>query len=186
MRVISGSARGTKLVSIKGMKIRPTSDQVKEAIFNIIAERIQDSYCLDLYAGTGALGIEALSRGGAFCMFVDDSPKAIKTIKKNLEKTKFTNLGRVVNKRVEDFISDITGNKHIYDLIFLDPPYKIKKSILDKIVKNLVLKGIVKSKGLITVEYYSKIKLEIDAGYFKKQDTRRYGHTSVSFYKKGI
>ena len=116
MRVITGIARGRKLMEPEGMDIRPTTDNVKESIFNIIQFDIEGRKVLDLFAGTGQLGIEALSRGAESCVFVDQSKAAVKLVKDNLKKTQLEN-GRVVQG---DSISFLAGREK-FDLIFLDP-----------------------------------------------------------------
>ena len=132
MRVITGTARGRKLLEPSGMDIRPTADVVKEAVFNIIQFDIEGRRVLDLFAGTGQLGIEALSRGAAECVFVDESAKAVKLVRENLSRCKLQ--GRVM--QVDALACLSRGEK--YDIIFLDPPYDT--TLLDKcleIVQNV-------------------------------------------------
>ena len=117
MRVITGTARGRKLREPSGMDIRPTTDVVKEAVFNIIQFDIEGRRVLDLFAGTGQLGIEALSRGAADCVFVDESREAVSIVKENLAKCRFT--AKVVQT---DSIGYLRGAGK-FDMIFLDPPY---------------------------------------------------------------
>src|SRR5574344_2016770 len=118
MRVISGTAKGTKLNSIEELTTRPTLDRVKESLFNILQDSVRNQTVLDLFAGSGALGIEALSRGASKAYFCDLNDEAIKFIKQNLEKTKLTSNAIVVKKDYKSFI-DSTNEK--FDLIFLDP-----------------------------------------------------------------
>ena len=117
MRVITGTARGRKLLEPAGMDIRPTADVVKEAVFNIIQFDVEGRRVLDLFAGTGQLGIEALSRGAAECVFVDESAKAVKIVRENLSRCKLE--GRVMQTDAVSYLP----RAGIFDIIFLDPPY---------------------------------------------------------------
>lgn len=186
MRVISGQAKGTRLSTIKGMKIRPTSDKVKEAIFNIIFRDISGSQCLDLFAGTGALGIEALSRGASFCLFVEHSPQAISVIEKNLQKTKLIDSARIFKMNVDEFISNSSLEIDGYNLIFLDPPYKIKKIEIDSIINQLSSCNFVKPNGRVIIEHSSEKELISQAGLLVKTDYRVYGDTAITIYTNEV
>lgn len=120
MRIISGKARGSNLFSPEGLDTRPTLDRVREAIFSMIFTRTDDARVLDLFAGSGAMGLEALSRGASEVDFVDVSPKACECIRKNLDKTRLTG-GRITNCDFKTFLARCNG---AYDIIFLDPPYE--------------------------------------------------------------
>ncbi|MEF9970877.1 MAG: 16S rRNA (guanine(966)-N(2))-methyltransferase RsmD [Oscillospiraceae bacterium] len=144
MRVITGTARGRKLLEPVGMEIRPTSDMVKEAIFNIVQFDIEGRRVLDLFAGTGQLGIEALSRGAKSVTFVDESNDAIKLIKQNLEKCQLH--GTVVRDNSVSFLT--RGDK--YDLIFLDPPYD--SGLLDAVLQKIIQFDILSDSGIIICE----------------------------------
>ena len=122
MRVISGSARGTVLHSIEDIKTRPTLDRVKESLFNMIQKDIEDSVVLDLFAGSGAIAIEFLSRGASQVYVCDNNPKAVEMIKKNLQKTHLEQRAKVYCKDYKECLKDI--QKIQFDIIFLDPPYK--------------------------------------------------------------
>ncbi len=122
MRVISGSARNKPLLSVEGMDTRPTIDRVKEGIFSSVQFLIPGAKVLDLFSGTGQMGIEALSRGANFCVFVDHSPKAIEVITKNLKNCDLFDKSRVVNMVSQDFLRT---TKEKFDIIFLDPPYNM-------------------------------------------------------------
>lgn len=121
MRIITGSARGTKLVTLEGDATRPTSERAKEALFSMIQFDIEGRRVLDLFAGSGQLGLEALSRGAAFCTFTDASKEAMEIVRKNIEKTHFAMQSRTVISDYRNFLRKIGGEG--YDLIFLDPPY---------------------------------------------------------------
>lgn len=127
MRIVAGTARGRKLVSPEGMDVRPTTDKVKESLFNIIQFEVPDARVLDLFAGTGQLGLEALSRGAAEAVFVDASGKSLATVKKNAELCGFTDRAKLVHA---DALSWLSRGEGEFDLVFLDPPYH--KGLCDK------------------------------------------------------
>ena len=120
MRVISGTARGRKLVSPEGNQVRPTLDRVKEAVFNMLAFSVQDASVLDLFAGSGGLGVEALSRGAARAVFVDASEASLRVVRENLALTRLEEKAACV---CSDFLTYLSGQRESFDLIFLDPPY---------------------------------------------------------------
>lgn len=136
MRVISGKARSLRLKTIDGDLTRPTTDRIKETLFNIIGNNVIDSVFLDLFSGSGGIGIEALSRGAARCDFVDNNPKCIKVINDNLAFTKLLDGANVVKSDVLSFISSKKGKK--YDIIFIDPPYRagVERDVLNDIMRN--------------------------------------------------
>lgn len=181
MRVIGGTAKGRKLASPKGGNMRPTSDRVKEAIFNIISGIVQDAEVLDLFAGTGSLGIEALSRGASKAYFVDSRPESIKLIKSNLEITGFQDKASVikadVNKAVDRFVK--SGVK--FKLIFLDPPYRISVSFLDAILL-MIASHMLNFNGLLILEHSAKSEPRSVEG-LEVESTRIYGDTAVTFYR---
>lgn len=148
MRVISGKYKRRKLQGFKLENTRPTMDRVKESMFAMIQNDIADSTCLDLFAGSGALGIEALSMGAKKCYFVDKSKEAIKTIKKNLEG--ITEPTEVLNCDYQQAIKYFKQSDTKFDLIFLDPPYQ--KENIEKIINLIMENKIINNNGLIIVE----------------------------------
>lgn len=136
MRVISGKARSLKLKTIEGESTRPTTDRIKETLFNIIGNQVYDARFLDLFAGSGAIGIEALSRGAAFCDFVDNNPRCISVIKDNLKFTRLEDNAYVTKSDVVSFIN--TKKNKAYDIIFIDPPYQggFEKGVFEAIINN--------------------------------------------------
>ena len=132
MRVIAGKAKGCKLYSLDGLDVRPTLDRVKESLFSILYPYLSDSSVLDLFAGTGALGIESLSRGAKKCTFVDVSRMSCECVKKNLDKSGLSDLAVVHKTSAENFLKT---SSEVYDIIFLDPPYS--KGIEDMVIKNI-------------------------------------------------
>jgi len=175
VRVVSGSARGRRIIAPKGTKIRPTSDRVKEAIFNTIAALVNQSDFLDLFAGTGSMGIEALSRGARSCTFIDNSPQAIKCVKNNLSNIGFEDRSIVM---LGDSTKMVTKLTQTYDIIFLDPPYGY--NLVMEIMKNLKL--LLKEEGIIVVETESKIELPSQCDTFRLLKKSRYGDTQVGYY----
>ncbi len=127
MRVITGTARGRKLISPEGFDVRPTTDKVKESVFNIIQFELNDAYVLDLFAGSGQMGIEALSRGASKAVFVDSSKKSLETVKKNIELCRFSDCAEAV---FQDAFSYLSSTSKKFDIVFLDPPYH--KSLCNK------------------------------------------------------
>lgn len=176
MRVIAGIARGCKLNTISGYKTRPTTDRLKESLFNIINNEIQGSIFLDLFSGSGAIGIEALSRGASKCYFVDNSSECINIIKKNLVKTTLISKGIVIKSNCIDFLCKPNEQ---FNIIFMDPPYEYKEveTILIKVKKTL------SNKGFIIVEQSSMSKLPTidDFSIFK---LKKYKTTTFVFLEK--
>jgi len=183
MRVIAGIAKGKKLYAPKGVDVRPTSDRVKESIFNIIGQRVIDLRVLDLFAGTGNLGIEALSRGAEIAYFVDSKQEAIRLINKNLEATGFLENAVVIRADVDNAIKRLSRDGLKFDLIFLDPPYRISVSFLDAILYMLA-SDILIDNGLLVLEHSAKNEPRV-IDSIEIESTRIYGDTAVTFYKKG-
>ena len=182
MRVISGTAKGKKLNSLEGLETRPTLDRVKEAVFNIIQFDIKDSVVLDLFSGSGALGIEALSRGAKEAILCDASSKAIKIINKNLEETRLKDKAKVINTDYLVTLSKIKDKK--FDIIFLDPPYK--SDYVEKSIEYISKYNLLAENGIIIVETNDENK--IDKINAKKDlevyDTRKYGIAIIIFIRK--
>lgn len=181
MRVIGGSRKGQMLRLPKNISIRPTTDRTKEFIFNILGEWIEESVVLDLFAGSGNLGIEALSRGAEKSVFVEKNNIHSQIIKKNLEMTKLTSLAQVVVSDVFKYIPWVSRQLQKFDIIFADPPYDSECQV--RILEILNKVDILNDDGIFILEHSSKLKLN---GY-TKFDLIKYkilGDTSISFYKK--
>ena len=181
MRVISGTARGTKLNSIDELSTRPTLDRVKESLFNIINSRIDDSIVLDLFAGSGAIGIEFLSRGCRTAYLCDNSIKAINMIRQNLEKTRLQENAEVVNKDYKKCLQDLANKNIKFDIIFIDPPYK--DDIAVDSVQMILSLNLLNQDGIIVIETDEKDR-EVDN--LKKldiqvYDIRKYGRANLIF-----
>lgn len=178
MRVIAGSAKGMKLKRPSGISIRPTSDRVKEALFSIIGGNLIGSTFVDLYAGSGAIGIEAISRGVDNCIFVDNDKNSINLINENLDKTKLKNKGRVIFADAKKALLQMEKENTEADIIFLDPPYNITN--LREILTSLLNSTILSAEGLIVVEHDRKNHNWIDSLPVTKQKV--YGDTCLSFF----
>lgn len=178
MRIIAGSARGRKLKSLAGISTRPTADRVREAVFNILGSRVLDSIVLDLFAGSGAMGIEALSRGAHYGAFVEINPAALSVVKQNLEAAGFLNKSRVYKR---DAISFLKSTDECFDIIFVDPPYQSGLYVpVMNVIKN---RELLKNDGVIIVERASSIPLNEFEG-FRVQTDRRYGNTCIAILEK--
>ena len=158
MRVIAGSARRTQLKTLEGMDTRPTTDRIKETLFNMIAPYLYDSIFLDLFAGSGGIGIEALSRGAMEAVFVEKNPKAMACVKENLQKTHFERKGMTMQMDVMTALYKLEGEKQ-FDYIFMDPPYNHDTET--KILNILLDSGLVHENTLIIIE----TSLETDISY---------------------
>ncbi len=178
MRVISGSRRGTSLYYPETEEIRPTTDRVKENIFNLIQFESTGRRVLDLFSGSGAMGIEALSRGAEFCTFVDSGKPAYEAVKKNIKKTRMEDISRIV---CEDFESFLAGSKEKFGLVFLDPPYHM--GYVEKAIKKLVSKNLLSDDAIIIAETDGDEEPgEFPALSVKTQ--RKYGRVKITVYKR--
>ena len=181
MRVISGSARGRRLKELPGMDTRPTTDQVKESIFNIIQFDIEGRRVLDLFAGTGQMGIEALSRGAAHATFVDLAPAAAKIVRENVELTRFTDVSKVVQT---DWRAFLLSCREKFDLIFLDPPYKTDQ--LENAMQTIAAIDILSEHGIMICESSLDKELPELAAPYEKGKEYRYGKIKVTLYRRTV
>ena len=179
MRVISGSARGVQLRTPDGLKTRPTADRVKEAMFSIIQFDIPCARVLDLFGGTGQLGIEALSRGAAYCCFIDELEQACKLIKDNLAKTKLSEKAKVICSDYSSFLKNTTEK---FDIIFLDPPYA--EVFLENSLKIITEIDILQSGGIIVTERPLGKELLCEFSGFSRSKDYKYGNTLLTIYRK--
>lgn len=176
MRVITGTARGRKLKTLPGLDVRPTTDQVKEAIFSTIQFEVEGALFLDLFAGSGQMGIEALSRGARFCVFVDSSRQAQEVIRDNLASTGLAKQSRLA---AADSLGFLAAASEQFDIAFLDPPYN--RGILPKALPLLAPK--MNPGGVILCEHQKGEELPETAGDFKIYRTYRYGKVMVTAYR---
>lgn len=181
LRVISGKARGLKLNAPKNDDVRPTTDRVKESLFNIINPYIMDSEILDLFAGTGSLGIECLSRGANKCVFIDNSKESINIVKSNIKKARVENESIVMNLDFKSAIKSLALKNQRFDVIFMDPPYY--KNMFNDALSEIDNNNILKEDGIIIVEHDTKDKFPDDIGRLYKSREKKYGNTTITFYK---
>lgn len=178
MRIIAGSRKGHKLCGFDGMDIRPTTDRVKESIFNLIQEYIPESECLDLFGGSGALSFEALSRGASSCVCIDKDESSIAVIKKNADALKFPNL-EIVR---EDAMSYVKRTDKKFSVVFLDPPYN--KGFIAPIISAICENNLLLKDGIILLESdFSDEHSEFSGVKIIKQ--KKYGRTYVTVYQRG-
>lgn len=177
MRIIAGSAKGRRLATPKSDKIRPALDQVKEAIFNILFD-VSDMDVLDIFAGTGNVGIEALSRGATHCTFIDKSPEAIGLIRENLERCHLTEQGTVFPRSANIAIPILARDGKTFDLIFIDPPYL--KNLVNPTLQLVAKHKLLRAGGTIVIERHPKEPVTAPEGLVVS-DERKYGQTMISF-----
>jgi 16S rRNA (guanine966-N2)-methyltransferase len=185
MRVIAGSARGVRLVAPRGMLTRPTADRVREALFSIIHSRyeLDGTHVLDMCAGTGGLGIEALSRGAASCCFIEKNREALKCLKQNLLATRCAERATLLEMDLLRALPLLAGRGSRYSIIFFDPPYasELYTTVTDK----LSSLGLLAPEGLFIAESASRNVLPERMGYLVKTDRRVYGDTALELYILG-
>lgn len=180
MRVIGGKLKGRKIKTCRGTLLRPTSQKIREAIFDIISPFLTGGLVLDLFAGTGSLGIEALSRGMGRAVFVENNPRIISVLKENIISCQLENRAEVIIFPVTKGLKILRSRKEKFDLIFLDPPYLsnlVGKTILEINKANILLKD-----SLVIVEHSSKEDIKSSYGNLIRFDQRQYGQTLVSFF----
>ncbi len=179
MRVISGKARGVNLKTPDGMTTRPTADRVKEALFSILQFDLPGARILDLFGGTGQLGIEALSRGAKSAVFVDAGEPACKLIRENLKRTGMESNAKVIRS---DYLTYLNGCKELFDIVFLDPPYA--EVFLENSLKKLTEIDILHSGGIIVSERPVGKALDLEFSGFIRSRDYKYGHTLLTLYRK--
>ena len=179
MRVIAGTARGTQLKTPDGMQTRPTIDRVKEALFSIIHFDLPGAKVLDLFGGTGQLGIEALSRGAASATFVDQAEPACRLIKENLRRAKLENAGKVIRG---DYMEYLSRCREEYDIILLDPPYA--EVFLENALKRIAEIDILRSGGIIVAERPVGKDLPWEFPGFTRSKDYKYGTVLLTLYRK--
>lgn len=180
MRVITGTARGIPLRAPKGMQTRPTMDQVKEGMFSTIQFEIEGRRVLDLFAGSGQLGIEALSRGAARCTFVDRGREALAVVRENLQRTGLAENARVVQADYSNFLKTC---REQFDIILLDPPYA--EVFLETALKIISEIDILPKGGIIVCERPCEKTLDFASDGLDRSRDHRYGKTAVTIFRRG-
>jgi len=181
LRVISGSAKGRRLASVPGTGTRPITDRVKESLFNIVGPDVVDSTWLDLFGGTGSVGIEALSRGAAQVLFIDKARVAVDTIRKNLDLTGLVSKAKVLRADAFAFVKGATDDQ-IYDYVYVAPPQY--KDMWAEMLAMLDEKPLLADGGVIIVQIYPKEYHEIPLKRLVQLDERHYGDTVLYFYRE--
>ena len=181
MRIIAGKMKGTKLFTLDGDNTRPTLDRVKEPLFSIINFKLQNAIVLDLFSGSGALGLESISRGADKAFLCDNSRAAINIIKQNVQKTKAENNIEIVFKNYEKALEDFKNQKIKFDIVFLDPPYKT--NFAEIATKVIIEENLLNEDGIIIIETDTKEKIvqnlqNLDVNLY---DERKYGRVSLLF-----
>lgn len=180
MRVISGTAKGRHLKAVPGMGTRPTTDKVKEAIFSMIGPYFDGGMVLDLFAGTGGLGIEALSRGMDRAVFVDMDKKSIEVVRENLAACRLEQAAEVYRNEAERALKVLAKKESRFDLVFLDPPYRMKTA--DKLMEEMHGLGLLAPQAVVLVEHVSDYRYPEAFGPFVCRRFALYGETAVAIY----
>lgn len=180
MRVIAGEMKGRRLVASHGAGLRPTSAKVRESVFNILGDRIKDAVFIDLYAGTGAVGIEAMSRGAQTVYFVEASRKSAEAIEETLRGCGCRQRAKIINKKASDFVKGSLIEAKA-DIIFLDPPYHTGE--MDEILPLLSDGRLLGDGGVVLAERLSKKRLPEEIGALRLKKSYRYGDTALSLYE---
>jgi 16S rRNA (guanine(966)-N(2))-methyltransferase RsmD len=181
MRVIGGQYRSRVLAEFAGENVRPTSDRAKEALFNILSLKIYGARVLDLFAGSGSLGIESLSRGAKEVLFNDFSKDSIAIVKKNLTSLKIAINGEQAKVMQNDYLACLEQVRGQFDLIFIDPPYRFDYG--EKALKKIAEKGLLTENGVAMYERDIPFEDKIDG--LEKYDERKYGKAYLTFFKRG-
>jgi len=179
MRIITGSAKGAKLKAPSGLDTRPTADRVKESVFNILSDIVVDARVLDIFAGTGNLGLEALSRGAKSAVFVDNSHDSVAIIKENAQHTKLADHVEICKNDVLRALDRFVQTGRCFDLLFCDPPYSrgFVQAVLDKLDKHPIMA----LDGVIVIEHSRHEQIADEWEHLQLKRTERYGATLISF-----
>lgn len=182
MRVISGKCRGTHLAAPEGMETRPTTDRIKETLFNMISFDIPECRFLDIFSGSGGIAIESLSRGAKQAVLVDQGPKALACIRENLEKTKLKDSAQIMACSAQDAIRTLGNRKDKFDIIFMDPPYALEG--IDELIKMIAEFDLLEEEGYIILERSTKSIVNLPQNLVLWKE-KVYKTTTLSFIKKG-
>jgi 16S rRNA (guanine966-N2)-methyltransferase len=188
MRVISGTYRSRILKSLKGFALRPTSDRLRETLFNVLGPGVAGSRFIDLFAGTGAIGIEALSRGAAEVVFIENHPPAVNLIRRNLASLGIRSGFSVISSHALRGLAMLASRKNAagpgFDYVFLDPPYAAAKEY-QRVLEFLGATDLLASGGIVIAEHRRKFDLPEEAGALRRFRVLRQGDAALSFYRRG-
>jgi 16S rRNA (guanine966-N2)-methyltransferase len=178
LRIIAGNLKGKKLFSLKGKHIRPTSDRLRESIFNILSNRLYEAFVLDLFAGTGALGIEAISRGAVFSYFIDNNNEAISIILKNIKSSALESKSRVIKWDIRQNLKCIEHLTHKFNFVFMDPPYN--EYLIEPTLENLTRSGALQNNATIVIEHAKHESITTNQNHFTLLDYRKHRDTRLT------
>ena len=181
LRVIGGIHRGRKLATVKGKNTRPTADRMREALFNILSSDVKAAHVLDLFAGTGALGIEALSRGAASAVFIDRERAALAVIESNIKTCRLEAQARIIRWDIVANLACLSGSRPRFDLVFMDPPYDT--GCVRKTLENLCHSDSLSREAIVVVEHSPQEPVPEMLFGFEITDRRRYSKTGFSFLR---
>lgn len=181
MRIIAGARKGARLKMVPGKHVRPTSDRVKESLFQILGPYFSGGRVLDLFAGTGNLGLEALSRGMDEAVLVDQSAKSVQTIKQNIVQTKLEDYTRVLKKDAKLACRQLAAQGETFTLIFLDPPYQ--QNLLLPVMEEIAKRELLAADGRVVAELPENACLPVQIGKLMKARDCQYGSTSIAIYQ---
>ncbi|ARU62396.1 16S rRNA (guanine(966)-N(2))-methyltransferase RsmD [Tumebacillus avium] len=182
MRVISGDCKGRRLKAVPGTSTRPTTDKVKESMFNIIGPYFDGGWALDLFAGTGGLGIEALSRGIDKAVFLDTDHKAVATIRENVSTLGLTERSEIYKNDARRALDQLAGRGLQFELVFLDPPYKLV-NYYEELISKLQTLNLLTERAYIVAEHSADVELQGAYGRAKRWRHAEYGEIAISFYE---
>lgn len=183
LRIISGEKRGRLLKTPEGCSTRPTSDRVKESLFNILQGRMAAARVLDLFAGSGSLGLEALSRGARQAVFVEKDPKAAAILRSNCDALGYGDKSEILVKDAAAALALLAGRHASFDVILMDPPYD--RCLEAPILEAVSAQGILDPQGIFVLEHLTWDPMPEAVASLSRRDCRRYGNTSISFYQRG-
>ena len=183
MRIIAGRYRSRRLTAPSGMGTRPTSDRLRETLFNVVAPRTADSVWLDLFAGSGAVGIEALSRGARYCYFVESSKSAVRCIRKNLEDLEIEEGYEILQGEVAEVLRGLDEQKAELDIVFLDPPYR-KHDAYAQALRALAGSQLLTAESIVIAEHDKHFDPGDDFAPLRRYRELEQGDAVLSFYRK--
>lgn len=184
MRIVSGSAKGRALEGPRGPGIRPTSDRVRESLFNTLGQTLDPVDVLDLFAGTGALGLEALSRGAATVLFVDSSREGVELCQRNAAHLGFTAQVEIWKSPVDRALEKLASSPRRFSLVFADPPYAAHAGL--DVLTGLTKADVLLPGGWLVLEHDKRETLPEELAELRRDDTRSFGDTRVALYHRGV
>jgi len=183
MRITGGQAKGIPIRAPKGAHTRPTSDKVRQALFNILGARVSGRRVLDVFAGSGALAIEALSRGASYAVLIERAPASVLAIESNLEKTAQANKAEIIRADFRSGLRRLGGRKDSFNLVFIDPPYE--KTMFEDLISLFSKHSIISRESIIIVEHFKKVEAPRIIADIPLVQKRIYGQTCLSFFDAG-